>query len=246
MVSDSHCGHLSLANLSLLALAAAGLVRFLPPLASRAAARASFWAGAAILGCALLAMLVSALAQIALWAGAFMLCGEFADFDDAFYHSAVNFTTLGYGDIVMSRRVRTAWTIGSSQRQPHAGLINGAALHGPEPGRRCACAPERSMKRAYPEPVGSQVWLRRPTGSKSEHSSYPGSRRPGANFCDPYRGRRKVLFDFSRVPTGRNGLQVGTACHGDQGPLTTSRVWSMSCINWSLLPTLRTLCISNC
>ena len=35
-----------------------------------------------------------------------MLCGEFAGFEEAFYHSAVNFTTLGYGDIVMSRRWR--------------------------------------------------------------------------------------------------------------------------------------------
>jgi hypothetical protein len=99
-------GALSLANLTLLALAAAGLVRFLPPLASRAVARAPFWGGAAILSTGLLALLVSALAQIALWAGAFLLCGEFEDFDEAFYHSAVNFTTLGYGDIVMSRRWR--------------------------------------------------------------------------------------------------------------------------------------------
>ena len=99
-------GALSLANLTLLALAAAGLVRFLPPLVSRTVVRAPFWGGAAVLGTALLALLVSALAQIALWAGAFVLCGEFADFEDAFYHSAVNFTTLGYGDIVMSRRWR--------------------------------------------------------------------------------------------------------------------------------------------
>jgi hypothetical protein len=35
-----------------------------------------------------------------------VVCGEFADFEEAFYHSAVNFTTLGYGDIVMSRRWR--------------------------------------------------------------------------------------------------------------------------------------------
>ncbi len=51
-------------------------------------------------------LLVSALAQIALWAGAFVLCGDFAGFEDAFYHPVVNFTTLGYGDIVMSRRWR--------------------------------------------------------------------------------------------------------------------------------------------
>jgi hypothetical protein len=97
---------LSLANLTLLALAAAGLLRFLPSLARRAALQAPFWGGAAVLVIALLALLVSALAQIALWAATFVLCGEFADFEEAFYHSAVNFTTLGYGDIVMSRRWR--------------------------------------------------------------------------------------------------------------------------------------------
>jgi hypothetical protein len=99
-------GALSLASLTLLALATAGLARSLPPLARRAAARAPFWGGAAALGVALLALLAAALAQVALWAGVFVLCGEFADFEEALYHSAVNFTTLGYGDIVMSRRWR--------------------------------------------------------------------------------------------------------------------------------------------
>ena len=64
------------------------------------------WAAPPVLGAALLALWASALAQIALWAGAFVLSGEFGEFEEAFYHSAVNFTTLGYGDIVMSRRWR--------------------------------------------------------------------------------------------------------------------------------------------
>jgi hypothetical protein len=40
--------------------------------------------------------------EIALWAGLFLICGEFADFGVAFYHSAVNYTTLGYGDIILT------------------------------------------------------------------------------------------------------------------------------------------------
>ena len=44
--------------------------------------------------------------QIALWAGLFRLLGEFPDVDTAIYHSAVNFATLGYGDIVMSPKWR--------------------------------------------------------------------------------------------------------------------------------------------
>ena len=96
----------SLANLTLLALAAAGLVRFLSPRVPRAVGRSPFWGGAAVLGAALLALLATSMVQIALWAAAFVWCGEFADFETAFYHSAVNFTTLGYGDIVMSRQWR--------------------------------------------------------------------------------------------------------------------------------------------
>jgi len=40
--------------------------------------------------------------EIGLWAVVFMKCGEFRYFGTALYHSAVNYSTLGYGDIVMS------------------------------------------------------------------------------------------------------------------------------------------------
>lgn len=52
-------------------------------------------AHAAGLRAALAALLATALAQAALWAEAFVLCGEPADVEGAFDHSAVNFTTLG-------------------------------------------------------------------------------------------------------------------------------------------------------
>ena len=51
-------------------------------------------------------LLAGHLAQMALWALAFVAIGEFGDFTVAFYHSAVNYATLGYGDIVMSPRWR--------------------------------------------------------------------------------------------------------------------------------------------
>lgn len=51
---------------------------------------------------ALLLIVAAQLVQIGAWAALFVGCGEFDDFSTAFYHSAVNFTTLGYGDIVMS------------------------------------------------------------------------------------------------------------------------------------------------
>ena len=43
------------------------------------------------------------LLQITLWGVLFLALGEFTEFYEAVYHSAVNFASLGYGDIVMSR-----------------------------------------------------------------------------------------------------------------------------------------------
>lgn len=51
-------------------------------------------------------LLVGNFAQIIVWAGLFLFLGEFDQFVDAVYHSAVNFATLGYGDIVMSEAHR--------------------------------------------------------------------------------------------------------------------------------------------
>ncbi|MFZ1013401.1 MAG: ion channel [Terracidiphilus sp.] len=45
---------------------------------------------------------VAHLAEIALWAALFVLCGEFKSVELAYYHSAVNYTTLGYGDLIMT------------------------------------------------------------------------------------------------------------------------------------------------
>ena len=54
-----------------------------------------------ILATTLFFLLGNCILQISLWAIAFMQLGQFVDYQEAFYHSAVNFTTLGYGDIVM-------------------------------------------------------------------------------------------------------------------------------------------------
>ena len=44
--------------------------------------------------------------QFSVWASLFLYLGEFSNFGSAFYHSVVNFTSLGYGDIVMSEKWR--------------------------------------------------------------------------------------------------------------------------------------------
>ncbi len=51
-------------------------------------------------------ILVSHLCSIALWAWVFIMCGEFGSFETAFYLSSGNYTTLGYGDIILSKTWR--------------------------------------------------------------------------------------------------------------------------------------------
>ena len=45
---------------------------------------------------------VAHLIEIAFWAVLLVLCGEFQEFGTAYYHSAVNYTTLGYGDLLLT------------------------------------------------------------------------------------------------------------------------------------------------
>jgi len=64
----------------------------------------SVWSSLSVINGVMLLLVIGNLAQMAIWAALFMLLGEFQQFDAAFYHSAVNFATLGYGDIVMSEQ----------------------------------------------------------------------------------------------------------------------------------------------
>ena len=51
-------------------------------------------------------LIIGNVCQIVIWGVLFVLLGEFSSLQDAIYHSAVNFATLGYGDIVMSEKHR--------------------------------------------------------------------------------------------------------------------------------------------
>jgi len=65
-------------------------------------AGSSVWINFAIVVVAMMSVFVAHLIEIALWAGLFLICGEFQEFGIAYYFSAVNYTTLGYGDVIMS------------------------------------------------------------------------------------------------------------------------------------------------
>jgi hypothetical protein len=45
---------------------------------------------------------VAHLTEIALWDALFVICGEFKSLELVYYHAAVNYTTLGYGDLIMT------------------------------------------------------------------------------------------------------------------------------------------------
>ena len=82
------------------------LVRIASSKHPRGLTRPSFWPNFVLLQVTALLLALAHLVDIALWALLYCLCGEFAEFEAAFYHSAVNFSSLGYGDIVMSARWR--------------------------------------------------------------------------------------------------------------------------------------------
>ena len=54
----------------------------------------------------MLMLVVGNLVQGGIWALLFVFLGEFSDWATAYYFSLVNFSTFGYGDIVMSERWR--------------------------------------------------------------------------------------------------------------------------------------------
>ena len=52
----------------------------------------------------MIVMVLGNFLQIVIWGAIFIWLGEFNELYEAVYHSAVNFTSLGYGDVVMSPR----------------------------------------------------------------------------------------------------------------------------------------------
>jgi hypothetical protein len=83
-------------------LALLGVLRFVHREYLLGRAGILFWRDTVIIAMIILLAQVAHVVEIAIWAVVLALCGEFPRFAEAFYHSAVNYTSLGYGDIVMS------------------------------------------------------------------------------------------------------------------------------------------------
>ena len=87
-------------------LAVIAAVTFARHKASLGRAGANFCTDLAIVGAAITVTLGAHLLEVGVWAALFVLTGEFSVFAVAYYHSAVNYTTLGYGDVVMTEAWR--------------------------------------------------------------------------------------------------------------------------------------------
>ena len=81
-----------------------------------------------VISVVMLMLFIGNMVQVAIWAALFMHLDEFGDFATAFYHSTVNFASLGYGDIVMSEKWRLLGAIEASNGVLMFGLSAGMML----------------------------------------------------------------------------------------------------------------------
>jgi len=88
----------------------------------------SLRAATAALSGGMLILFVGHLLQVGLWAALFVQLGQFEEYATAFYHSMVNFSSLGYGDIVMSDRWRLLGAMEASSGILMFGLSTGVGL----------------------------------------------------------------------------------------------------------------------
>jgi hypothetical protein len=95
-----------LASLLSYAIAMSLIVRVVARLIQKGYTGPGFWKNLAVTALVMLITAAAHLTQIALWAAAFLLCGEISGFEKAFYFSAQNCTALGYGDVLLSDRWR--------------------------------------------------------------------------------------------------------------------------------------------
>ena len=105
------------------ALTVSATVNFVRHERRRGRAGTSVWINVAIVALVVSFAFVAHLLEIAVWAVVFVLCGEFSEFGTAYYHSAVNYTTLGYGDVLMT----PAWRLLGPLEAANGALVFGVS-----------------------------------------------------------------------------------------------------------------------
>ena len=129
MLTTLLIGSLTLvACLAIQLLATVMIIRYLMLLMNRHSGDSGFMTDFRMISAVALVAFIGHLVQAAIWAALFMQLGEFADYPTAFYHSLVNFTSLGYGDIVMSEQWRLLGAMESANGVLMFGITAGALL----------------------------------------------------------------------------------------------------------------------
>jgi len=115
-------------NLGIQVLAVAFVVRWFVRRIDSGQLQTTFANDAKALSVVMAVLITGHIFMFATWAVLFVWVGEFEDFATAFYHSTVNFTSLGYGDIVMSEERRLLGALEAANGVLMFGLSAGAIL----------------------------------------------------------------------------------------------------------------------
>lgn len=104
------------------------VLRFLLRLAARRREDAGILADFGAICFVALTSFVGHLVQAAIWAALFLRLDQFADFQTAYYHSLVNLSSLGYGDLVMEAPWRLLGAMEAASGVLLFGVTAGALL----------------------------------------------------------------------------------------------------------------------
>ena len=116
---------LLIVNLGIQVIAVTILIRYITGLLTDSTTTTT---DAVVLTVVMTVLLLGHMFQFATWALLFIWLNEFQDFATAFYHSTVNFTSLGYGDIVMSAERRLLGALEAANGVLMFGLSAGTIL----------------------------------------------------------------------------------------------------------------------
>ncbi len=119
---------LMIVNLGIQVLAIAALIRYFNRRINLNTMAPSIANDTMTLSMVMAILMIGHVFMFSTWAVLFVRLGEFDDFATAFYHSTVNFTSLGYGDIVMSEGRRLLGALEAANGVLMFGLTAGTIL----------------------------------------------------------------------------------------------------------------------
>ena len=74
-------------------------------------------------------LLFAGLTQMSIWAALYLILGQFEDFETALYFSGVTFTSLGYGDLTLPKRLRILSAMEAADGLMMFGVISAVFMH---------------------------------------------------------------------------------------------------------------------